>query len=172
MKDVMLDIETLSTQKDAAIASIGAVQFDLRTGDLGVEFYQVIDLQSCTDAGLHFNGATVAWWLGQSHEARAALLVEGRASLFETLEEFCHWFPNDGRCWGNGASFDCVITRNAIEARANRELASLQEKFSLTSEQKDDAFEIFTKRTLKNRITFLAEKERMNSSSWAVLCGA
>jgi DNA polymerase III epsilon subunit-like protein len=42
-KDVMLDIETLGNRPYSIILSIGAVEFDPRTGNMGNEFYVLID---------------------------------------------------------------------------------------------------------------------------------
>ena len=42
MKQLMVDLETLSTRPDAAIIAIGAVYFDKVTGETGDEFYCTI----------------------------------------------------------------------------------------------------------------------------------
>src|SRR5690348_4173144 len=57
-RDVMVDIETLSTRYDAAILSIGAVAFDRKTGILGPQFLICIDPRSTQDAGLHIDAGT------------------------------------------------------------------------------------------------------------------
>ena len=38
MKDIMLDLETLSLDNNAVVVSIGAVKFDLATGETGETF--------------------------------------------------------------------------------------------------------------------------------------
>ncbi len=50
-KHLMLDIETMGNESYSAITSIGAVEFDIETGETGDEFYVVVGLQSCLDAG-------------------------------------------------------------------------------------------------------------------------
>ena len=40
---VMLDLETMGRKSNSALVSIGAVEFDLITGETGREFYKVID---------------------------------------------------------------------------------------------------------------------------------
>lgn len=114
MKNVMIDIETMSKEKNAAIASIGAVYF---TEDGIVDtFYQTIDLQSCKDLGLHVDPDTVRWWLTQSKEALAALRVN-TVPIFEALTKFSEWFPDKNACvWGNGVAFDNVIVASAYKA--------------------------------------------------------
>ena len=50
MKDVMVDLETLATSADAVILSIGAVRFDLETGEIDdAGFYASISVESNLD---------------------------------------------------------------------------------------------------------------------------
>ena len=49
MLDVMLDLETMGTQPDAAIVAIGAVEFDLEAAQLGRRFYQPVTLDSAAN---------------------------------------------------------------------------------------------------------------------------
>ena len=114
----MIDIETMSKEKDAAIASIGAVHF---TEDGIVDtFYQTIDLASCKAAGLHVDPETVRWWLSQSPEALAALRKD-TIPLADALDKFDNWFPDSKACvWGNGVAFDNVIVSSAYKALARQ----------------------------------------------------
>lgn len=121
MKDVMLDIETLSTKKTAAIPSIGAVFFDPLTGSIGNKFYRTITRKSCEEAGLHVDDATVAWWEGQSDEAKAALNCPNSIPLKQALLELENWIWENidsqlPEVWGNGPSFDCAILDNAYSS--------------------------------------------------------
>lgn len=118
MVDVMLDLETFGVGSDAAIVSIGAVQFDAESGRLGSEFYTVIDPQSCVDRGLRIDAGTVLWWLQQGDAARQAIANPGteRVSLTEGLRAFAAWLPKDAVVWGNGATFDNVVLSNAYRA--------------------------------------------------------
>jgi DNA polymerase III epsilon subunit-like protein len=68
--NLMLDLETMGNAQNSAIVSIGAVEFDLNTGETGEEFYERVNLQSCLDKGLIVNGSTVYWWLEQNETAR------------------------------------------------------------------------------------------------------
>ena len=42
MKHIMVDLETLSSKNNAAIASIGAIEFNPETGKQGQSFYEII----------------------------------------------------------------------------------------------------------------------------------
>ena len=122
----MLDLETMGSNSNAAIVSIGAVLFDPFTGETGAEFYQVISLNSSSHYG-ELDSSTVVWWLNQSEEARAIFNdnVE-KITLKKALELFSNWIADncdknhrdkpDAVVWGNGATFDNVILGNAYKA--------------------------------------------------------
>lgn len=113
MEDVMLDLETLGNGPNSVIIAIGAVKFDVF--GLGEEFYEVVDAQSCIDAGLQLDVSTVMWWMRQSDAARAEFQRTG-GPLTEVLQRFTDFLGEDMdniRVWGNGASFDNVILGNA-----------------------------------------------------------
>jgi len=109
----MLDLETLGTHPGCVILSIGAVKFD-RTG-LGKTFYARVDAQSCVDAGLEIDPATVMWWLGQGEAARREVSLPGQP-LDEVLEAFLAFYTPGDRVWGNGADFDNAILVEAFLA--------------------------------------------------------
>lgn len=114
MTQVMIDLETMGTQSNAPIISIGAVEFD-RTGIIS-EFYSVIDLKSAVDGGAVMDPRTVIWWMEQSDEARAALTGSGEP-IERVLDRFAVWmarFEAEG-VWGNGAAFDNVILAEAYK---------------------------------------------------------
>jgi len=116
--DVMLDLETLGNKSNSAILSIGAVEFNLETGETGREFYKVIDLQSCLDAGLKINGSTFYWWMQQSDEARKRICAEGE-HVSTVLGAFNMWMKDcveKVKIWGNGARFDIGILEDAYVA--------------------------------------------------------
>lgn len=124
--DVMLDLETLSSQPDAAIISIGACTF--RTDGTSTPaadrklFCTAVDMASAQRTGGHIDARTVLWWLQQSDAARAAAVGGGNPPDITTaLAAFRSWLTalaseNNGvRVWGNGAGFDNVVLRRAYE---------------------------------------------------------
>ncbi len=113
--DLMVDLETLSTENNAAILSIGAVYFDIKTGDIGTKFYVNIDLQSCLDVGLEISGTTVEWWLNQDPKAIDALLSD-KHNIHNALYMFRAFFEPGAYIWGNSARFDLGILANAYAA--------------------------------------------------------
>lgn len=119
MKDVMLDIETPDNKPGSAILSIGAVFFDLDTGETGEEFFARVDLQSCLDIGLTVNADTLKWWMGQSKEAQEMAFGkkdekgDDISYALTKLYSFLGGQKHDNRIWGNGATFDNVIVETA-----------------------------------------------------------
>lgn len=120
--EVMLDLETMGVDYNAAIVSIGAVKFD-PMGDIGMlgvpgdteykHFHRTVLLKSLSDAEFKFDGSTVHFWLEQNDEARLALLADAQP-LDTVLSAFWEWYgPTSVPTWGNGAGFDNVILRNA-----------------------------------------------------------
>lgn len=122
MHNVMLDIETLSTSKNAVIISLGAVFFDPLTGGLGSSFYYTIKAESCIEYGLETDAETIKWWGEQSEEARAVLTCPDADELDQVLYDFAGWLGENTpenqhvALWGNGPSFDCAILANAYNA--------------------------------------------------------
>jgi len=122
LTDVMIDLETMSSRPDAAIAAIGAVAFDMKNMAIGESFYTTVDLQSCEDLGLHFSAGTVSWWMRQSEQARRDVLGGEQLDLITAMTGFSLWLQehcvSQGhlKVWGNGANFDPVIMESAYRA--------------------------------------------------------
>ena len=115
--NVMIDLETMGTNNNSAIIAIGAVAFDIETGELGSHFYQTIDLIDSVSNGGIIDASTVLWWMKQSEEARKEFERPANYEV-ESLIDFANYldrnsFTDDVKVWGNGASFDNVILTNA-----------------------------------------------------------
>ena len=109
----MLDLETLSTSKNAGIVAIGACKFDISSGILD-DFYRKIDIYSSKDKGFHIDVETLNWWDKQPIEARK-VFIDGEP-VSDVLKDFLKWINNDNmefRVWGNGSDFDNCILHNA-----------------------------------------------------------
>lgn len=108
-KHVMIDLETMGKQADAAVVSIGAVVFDPRYGVVTEQTFYIeldyLDQNRCIDP------ETQSWWANQPANIKTAL--SGLEDLSETLELLKNWLPNDAKVWGNGSIFDIGILENA-----------------------------------------------------------
>jgi hypothetical protein len=84
---VMLDLETLSTAKDAAILQIAARVFDPEDGVCGPEFNAFI-----RHPGGHVDVDTVLWWMQQAQAGHLAKACSSAAfSELDTLKGFANW---------------------------------------------------------------------------------
>ncbi|EEY8918706.1 exonuclease [Escherichia coli] len=111
-----VDLETMGTNPDAPINSIGGTFFDPATGEMGPEFSKAIDLE--TSGGI-IDRKTIKWWAKRSREAQSAIFTD-EISLDVALRLFIEFIEkNSGGCfvqvWGNGANFDNVILRRSYE---------------------------------------------------------
>lgn len=140
---VMLDLETFSTRNNAAIVAIGAVAFDDENRKIIDKFYTGIFPSSCQQFGMHIDAGTVEWWLAKERApAREKLFNEDqeRVDIATGLYAFARWtdqllaaekadnallasaldvsnkYEPQLMMWGNGATFDNVIMRNAFDA--------------------------------------------------------
>lgn len=116
---LMLDIETLGNKSNSAILSIGAIEFDIETGETGKQFYKIVDLQSCLDVGLKITASTFYWWLGQNENARKEITSKGYhiAKVLQDLTGFIKALDSDTiQVWGNGIRFDAGILNDAYSA--------------------------------------------------------
>ena len=110
----MLDLETLSTDSNAVILTIGAVKFDRmnRVQDLRMcnTFYRRIELSSCEEIGLHTSKDTQSWWDSQSKAAKHEVFInKDRVGIHQALCEFVEWFGGSSYIWAHGDDFDCVV---------------------------------------------------------------
>lgn len=107
---VMIDLETMSLHHDAAILSIGAVQFS--NGGIHKKFHVAISPKFWRG---HLEPDTIKWWFSQSDKARETI-INGDKSTEEALNLFSAWLPRqlDG-IWGNGSDFDNVILENSYD---------------------------------------------------------
>ncbi|ENT6533084.1 3'-5' exoribonuclease [Escherichia coli] len=111
-----VDLETMGTNPDAPINSIGGKFFDPATGEMGPEFSKAIDLET---AGGIIDRKTIKWWAKRSREAQSAIFTDEIPldDALLQLREFIN--ENSGesfvQIWGNGANFDNVILRRSYE---------------------------------------------------------
>jgi DNA polymerase III epsilon subunit-like protein len=114
MKHVMIDLETMGNKPNAPIIAIGAVFFDMTTGEMGTEFYKEINLESSVGIGCEMDPSTVLWWLKQSDAARAKFAKNDKAEhVLTSLIEFTEFMGKGAKPWGNGAGFDLGILANS-----------------------------------------------------------
>lgn len=117
MKHICIDIETLGTKPGCIILSIGAVAFDMATGETGNKFYINIDATDSQRHGLTIEASTVLWWLKQDKQAKQSL-EDCPVSLEVAFNSFEVWLENnnsiDCEIWANSPSFDLSVLEYAF----------------------------------------------------------
>jgi hypothetical protein len=118
---IMHDIETLSTENNALILSIGAVKFDHE--HIIEKFEVAIFADDAQKYGLHIDAKTVVdfWFDPKRDEARRAYLEQGKVDLFSALDGYAMWVRQTaqadlGSAWANGATFDHIKLESAYKA--------------------------------------------------------
>ncbi len=108
---LMIDLETLSLEKNATIIQIGAVAFDPDGVNLIDKREWTVNSMGCLMIGSHTDPGTINWWKEQSPEAQAAVsaaAVPIRTAM-RALTEFCVEADAGHGVWSHGASFDLPI---------------------------------------------------------------
>ena len=134
--NIVVDVETLSLESDAAIISIAAVPFNPVVDELNSfdvfqvrpegaseplsEFYEVVNATSCALQGMHIDMETVNWWSRQKPEAKAELLSRQPLNIGEAMNAFHNYlegmkkaYDADIVMWSQGSDFDFPIIANA-----------------------------------------------------------
>ena len=117
MKHIMIDLETLGIQADAAIIAIAAVEFDPVTGESEAQFYTEISRESCWALGMSVSQSTLDWWAKQGPEAQAVLDPLYPFTITKALTELSDFIKDvvqadDITIWAHG-SFDPVLLDSA-----------------------------------------------------------
>lgn len=116
----MIDLETMGNGSNSVLCSIGAVEFDIETGELGREFYADVDMQTCLDRGMIVNASTIKWWLMQNEKARMKIANSTGMNITQVLHKFKLYLEdlgiNEVQVWGNGVRFDMGILEDAYHA--------------------------------------------------------
>ena len=116
MKHIMFDIETLGTKPGCVILSIGAIEFDLATGELGKSIELFIDSESSVAHGLTIEPRTVMWWMMQNEAARREITGRTTVPLDRAMIDFHQAFDwKEKKVWCNGANFDFPILAAAMD---------------------------------------------------------
>lgn len=117
-KHAMLDIETASSNTNAAVLTIGIYVFDpmLHASDDEPALHIVVPFSH--NEGREITLDTVSWWMQQNPEAQRASWVEGRADA-EGIREEKHYitalaqiFDHVDHLWANDPDFDCDILKH------------------------------------------------------------
>lgn len=115
----MIDIETLGTDGDAVVLSLGAVMF---TTAMGIQSrnHWFFNIDEQLVKGRRRDQATQDWWNRQTPKAREIFHTCANVKPGETvnkLQDFVSWceINQPKTIWGNGASFDPPIMESLLK---------------------------------------------------------
>lgn len=113
---VMIDLETLGTERDSVILSLGAVKFDRNKIYEDDGLYLQLKWQDQLDNGGTVTEGTIRFWLGQPAASRDAILSRNNAlSPNEAISVLNAWFlksihkPKNCGVWAKGPTFDLSL---------------------------------------------------------------
>lgn len=126
----MVDLETLSTDSNAVILTIGAVPFGgdgklILSDDL--YFYERVNLPSYnkyTNGEFACDWNTLLWWLRQDKEPLNDAFLDGpRYPIWTVMKDFVNWLDiicktvgeHKINIWSHGKDFDVVVIQNALK---------------------------------------------------------
>ena len=110
----MIDLETLSTNPNAVILTVGGVKFDPTTQMKPYsEMYFRVDVDSQTKMGRDVMQDTVNWWSKQPKEiSDEAFSDHDRTSLDEMIKSINKFFVGVDVFWCQGPLFDYAILQD------------------------------------------------------------
>ncbi len=115
---LMIDLETLSSEPNAPIIQIGAVPFDIRTGEVGPAWQLNVRPDfAVTPPSLD----TICWWLRQDEAARMSVAQAEHgfapADACMAFEDFTTMSCVEKlELWAMPPEFDCVILANLFRS--------------------------------------------------------
>jgi len=118
-KHLMMDLETLSTEPNAVILTIGALWFDpFSDAEPGPGFHVRVEIDS---QERHVDEDTVSWWGQQDPEVQAeAFSSDNRHLLSDALKDFAKFAQDADGYWSHGTVFDVCILENAFVEQGMR----------------------------------------------------
>lgn len=114
MADIMIDIETLSTESNAAVIAIGMCKFDAE--NIYAKHSILIDPQLTPG---HRCPDTLEFWAQQDPVVFAAMMAGTTTpwnAMIEFQETIADWRDPDTLFWANSPSFDFTILRTLNKA--------------------------------------------------------
>lgn len=116
MSSLMIDIETLGTNYDSVILSIGLAKFS----PFGDGVLDVLELKPTIEDQMSIydrkiDEDTFKFWSRQPQEVIDSTFDDtGRMSFVDCMEVLYHYSWNQKRIWANGSAFDITILEHAF----------------------------------------------------------
>lgn len=123
-RHAMVDIETLATDREALVLSVGACKFDPYSDEDPQDGrHWRIDIDEQLEMGRNVSDSTMEWWSKQSESVKSeTFTAEGRIPVRQFLKEFNQWLNPSPKIWAQGPLFDIIILEdlyNSCEYKYN-----------------------------------------------------
>jgi hypothetical protein len=115
MGNIMIDIETFSSEIDARIIQIGAVRFDLGSAVIKDHFIVNINPECEDNCKRSESSLTMAFWDGQPQVVKDTWFLSSRVGLKAALLQLSTYVKTNDCVWANPVSFDLAILRHAYK---------------------------------------------------------
>ncbi len=102
MKRIMIDCETLSTEHNAVVLSIGAAVWE--DGKIINKFYRELEVDTQKALGRHISSSTLTWW-----NAQKTPMPEGSADVKKALSNLMVLCSDCDEIWSRGYTDDMWI---------------------------------------------------------------
>ena len=114
MIHAMIDLETLSTNPNATILTVGGVKFNPNNSDEPAQgMYFRVDVDSQTGMGRDVMQETIDWWATQPKDiSDEALGDNDRISLEDMIKNINKWSVGVDVFWCQGPLFDYAILQD------------------------------------------------------------
>lgn len=113
----MIDIETLGTEPDCVVLSVGAVKFNpftLEEPHTRTLWRPSADEQIAAERSVL--ESTLEWWAKQDAHVRESTFTEdGRISVADFAAQLNKWLTGVDKIWCQGPQFDMVILENLFK---------------------------------------------------------
>ena len=111
MKHSTVDIETLATDANAVILSVGACKFDPYSDDDPTDGrHWKLDIDEQFSKGRDSSDGTIKWWSRQKQCVQdEAFSEDDRIPVLQFLKEFNQWLRPSSKLWAQGPLFDIII---------------------------------------------------------------
>lgn len=113
----MIDIETLGTDPDSVILSVGACKFNPWSADEPhSSLYFKLHIDEQVEKGRTISESTLEWWGQQDAAIRdEAFTEEGRVSVVDFYKELNRWLVGVDKIWCQGPQFDMVMLESTAK---------------------------------------------------------
>lgn len=118
---VMLDLETMGTDENFVILSVGMVKFNIDTGEIGNKLHLKISINDSLKKGFKIDGNTLIWWLNNDKKAKEMINKGEKFSINNTLDYISEFLNKDLEIWAKSPSFDCNLLKSYYQ-KLNRNI--------------------------------------------------